>query len=91
MPRPGAVVISLRDRTGVWGMRDGLGMERRGRLTVPSSLHVALNPLFNRRNIFFRVFKIFSDVGRLAACNEAVLWRFARLGVDGPATVLDAR
>lgn len=84
------MVISLGVGIGGWGMGDGPGIERGGRLTVPSSLHVALNPLFNRRNIFLRVLKIFSDVGRLAACDEAVLWRFARLGVDGPATVLDA-
>lgn len=65
-------------------------MERKRRLTVPSSLHVALDPLFNRRNVLFGVLEIFSDIGRLAARDEAVLGRFARLGVDGPATVLDA-
>lgn len=65
-------------------------MQRVGRLTVPSGLHVTLNPLFNRRNVLLGVLEIFSDIGCLAARDEAVLGRFARLGVDGPATVLDA-
>ena len=57
---------------------------------MPSSLHVALNPLFNRRNILLGVLEVFSDIGRLAARDEAVFGWFARLGVDGPTTVLDA-
>lgn len=57
---------------------------------MPSCLDVALNPLFNRCNIFFGVLQIFSDVGCLAARDEAILGRFARLGMDRPATVLDA-
>ena len=65
-------------------------MNRAGRLTVPSSLHVTLDPLFNRSNVLFGVLEILSDIGCLAARDEAVLRRFARLGVDGPATVLDA-
>ena len=60
------------------------------RLTVPGSLHVALDPLFNRRNILLGVLEVFSDVGCLAARDEAVFGRFARLGMDGPATMLDA-
>lgn len=72
------------------GWMDG-GLEVMGRLTVPGRLHVPLNPLFDCRNVLFRVLEIFSDVGRLAARDEAVLGRFAGLGVDGPATVLDAR
>ena len=71
-------------------MVDGPGIESGSRLTVPSSLHVALNPLFDCRNIFLGVLKVFSDIGRLAACDEAVLGRLTRLSVDGPATVLDA-
>lgn len=66
-------------------------LEEMGRLTVPGSLHVPLDPLFDCRNVLFRVLEIFSDVGRLAARDEAVLGRFAGLGVNGPATVLDAR
>ncbi len=62
-----------------------------GKLTVPSSFHVALNPLFNRRNVLLGILEIFSYIGRLAACDEAVLGRFARFGVDGPAAVLDTR
>ena len=57
---------------------------------MPSSLHVALNPLFNRPDILLGVLEVFSDVGRLAASDEAVFGWFARLRVDGPATVLDA-
>lgn len=57
---------------------------------MPGSLHVALDPLFDRRDILLGVFEIFSDVGGLAARDEAVFGRFAGLGVDGPATVLDA-
>ena len=57
---------------------------------MPSGLHMALDPLFDRRNILLGVLEIFSDVGRLAARDEAVLGRFARFGVDGPATMLDA-
>lgn len=68
-----------------------MGVERDGRLTMPSSLYVALDPFFNRRNILFGIFEIFSDVYRLAARDEAVLGRLARLGVNGPASVLDAR
>lgn len=56
---------------------------------MPSSLDVTLNPFFNRRNVLLGVLEIFSDIGRLAARNEAVRGRFARLGVDGPAAVLD--
>ena len=59
-------------------------------LTVPGSLDVALDPLFNGRNVLLGVFEIFSDVGRLTTRDKAVLGRFSRLGVDGPATVLDA-
>ena len=73
-----ACVFELGD--GEWGRR----------LTVPSSLHMALDPLFYRRDILLGVFEIFSDVGCLAARDEAVLGWFARLGVNGPATVLDA-
>lgn len=66
------------------------GVKRNGRLTVPSSLYVAFDPLFNCRNIFLGVRKVFSDIARLAARDEAVRGRLARLGVDGPAAVLDA-
>ena len=72
---------------GYW-IGNGEGWEG---LTVPGSLHVALNPLFDSRNILLGVLEIFSDVSRLAARDEAVLGRFAGLGMDGPATVLDAR
>lgn len=58
---------------------------------MPGSFHVTLDPLFDSRDIFFGVLEIFSDIGRLAAGDEAVLGRFAGLGVDGPAAVLDAR
>ena len=68
----------------------GSNMEVGGRLTVPSCLHMAFDPLFDRRNILLGVLQIFPGVGRLAARDEAVLGRFARLGVNGPATVLDA-
>lgn len=71
-------------------MGNGSGIERGRRLTVPSSFHVAFGPFFNCRNILLGVLKIFSDIGRLAARDEAVLGWFARLGVDGSATVLDA-
>ena len=57
---------------------------------MPSGLHVALDPFFDSRDILLGVLEIFSDVGSLAARDEAVLGRFARLGVDGPATMLDA-
>ena len=57
---------------------------------MPSSLHVTLDPLFNRRNILLGVLEVFSDIGRLAACDEAVFGWFARLRMNGPATVLDA-
>ena len=59
-------------------------------LTVPSSLHVALNPLFNGRDVLLGILEIFSDIGGLAARDKAVLGRFAWLSVDRPAPVLDA-
>ena len=61
------------------------------RLTVPCSLHMTLNPFFNRGNVLFGVLEIFSDISSLAARDEAVLGRLSGLGMNGPATVLDAR
>lgn len=88
VPRPGDVGDQL--ALSIWAMGKVSEMERGARLTVPCSFHVALDPLFNRGDIFLGVLEIFSNVGRLAARDEAVLGRLARLGVDGPATVLDA-
>ena len=69
--------------------REGKGREWGGRLTVPGSLHVALDPFFYRCDVLLGVLEIFSDVGRLAAGDEAGFGRLALLGVDGPAAVLD--
>lgn len=57
---------------------------------MPGSLYVALDPFFDSRDILFGVFEIFSNIGRLAARDKAVLGWFTRLGVNGPAAVLDA-
>ena len=65
------------------------GKSRMRRLTMPCSLHVTLNPLFDRRNVLLGVFEILSNIGRLATRDEAVLGRFAGFGVYRPATVLD--
>lgn len=75
----------------VFKLEMGHGSDENGvMLTVPSSLHVALDPLFNGRDVLLGILEIFSDIGGLAACDEAVLGRFARLSVDGPAPVLDS-
>lgn len=58
---------------------------------MPGGLDVALDPLFNLGNVFFRVLKILAHVIGLAAAHETVLRRLAGLGVDGPAAMLNAR
>ncbi len=60
-------------------------------LTVPSSLHMTLDPLFNGCNIFLGVFKVLTDLVDLTARHHAGLGRLARLRLDRPAAVLDAR
>lgn len=57
---------------------------------MPRSLNMSLHPFLHRRNILLGVLEILTDVASLVAGYKAILGWFARLGVDGPATMLDA-
>ena len=57
---------------------------------MPCSFHVTLDPFLNSGDVFFRVLQFLTDIVGLAASDKTVLGRLAGLGVDRPASMLDA-
>ena len=51
---------------------------------------MTFHPLFNGRNVLLGVLQIITDIFGLATSHEAIFRWLARLGVDRPATVLNA-